>query len=263
LDGLRVEPEEWQLVESGSSSVVVLAGPVAIRVARDAIAGAALRRVQQLVDQLPELPFGLPRSVGPVIDHDGLVAVATHRLPGQPHPHGSGDPAELRRLLEAIHTVDVEPLRNWLAPARSFAGGPRWHEVMTNEVLPRLPEDVRAEAAARVGALAGLRSPLLGLNHGDLAGSNVLWQEGRVVGVLDWDLAAEDDPAEDLASLAGWHGWDLVQELADAETVARATVFRRSFPLQIIAFQIVHQRPEDEVERAVQRALPALRRSPH
>lgn len=88
-----------------------------------------------------------------------------------------------------------------------------------------------------------------------------MWHQGRVVGVLDWDLAAEDDPAEDLASLAGWHGWGLIRELADAETVARATVFRRSFPLQIIAFQIVHQRPEEEVERAIRRALPALRGS--
>lgn len=130
---------------------------------------------------------------------------------------------------------------------------------MTDEVLPRLPDDVRDEAAKRVAALADLDSPVVALNHGDLAGSNVLWRDGRVVGVLDWDLAAEDDPAEDVASLAGWHGWGLVGQLADPETVARAEVFRRSFPLQIIAFQIVHDRPADELERAIQRALPALR----
>lgn len=262
LDGHRVERSEWEIIETGSSHVVVLAGAIAVRVARDESAGAELRRVQQLVDRLPELPFAVPRSAGPIVDHLGVIAVPTRRFVGEVHPPGSGDPAVLRRLLDAIHAVAVEPLRDWLAPPRSFAGGPLWLEVMTDEVLPRLPDDVRDEAAERVAAVAGLDSPVVGLNHGDLAGSNVLWRDGQVVGVLDWDLAAEDDPAEDLASLAGWHGWDLVGQLADPGTVARAEVFRRSFPLQIIAFRIVHDRPADELERAIHRALPALRATP-
>lgn len=43
--------------------------------------------------------------------------------------------------------------------------------------------------------------------------------------MLDWDLAAEGDPAEDLASLAGWQGWDLAPQLADPDMRVRAEIF--------------------------------------
>lgn len=82
LDGHRVDRSEWEIIETGSSHVVVLAGAVAVRVARDESAGAELRRVQQLVDRLPELPFAVPRSAEPIIDHLGLIAVPTRRLVG-------------------------------------------------------------------------------------------------------------------------------------------------------------------------------------
>jgi aminoglycoside phosphotransferase (APT) family kinase protein len=95
-------------------------------------------------------------------------------------------------------------------------------------------------------ALANLPDSDRSFNHGDLAGSNVLWSHGRVAGVLDWDLAAWDDPAEDVAALASWHGWALLPLIADPGTAARAAVFRRSFPLQIIAFAIINDRPEEE-----------------
>nr|WP_242497835.1 phosphotransferase [Microbacterium protaetiae] len=248
----------WEFIESGSSSVVVLAADTAVRVARDAKTGAELCRAQALVDRLPELPFGVPRSVGEPVSRGQIVAVPTRRLDGEPHPHGSGEADTLRGLLDVIHSLDPAPLREWLAPARSFSGGVAWHEVMIEQVLPRLPAHVRGEALRRISALAALRPPVLTVNHGDLAGSNILWRRGRVTGVLDWDLAAEDDPAEDVASLAGWHGWDLVSDLADPDTVARAAVFRASFPLQVIAFALVHERSDDEVERGVHRAVRAM-----
>lgn len=250
---------EWEFIETGSSNLVVLAGDVAVRIARDPRSTIELRRVQGLVDRLPDLPFAVPRSVGPIAQYEGLAAVPTWRLIGTPHPARSGDPVKLRSLLDAIHSIDVAPLREWLAPRRAFCGGPDWLRVMTKKVITRLPEDVRAEASERVAALATLDPAVLVLNHGDLGGSNVLWNSGQVTGVLDWDLAAEDDPAEDLASLAGWHGWDLAPELADPATLARAKIFRRSFPLQIIAFAISHNRPPAEVDRAIQRTLPKLR----
>nr|WP_243757843.1 phosphotransferase [Allobranchiibius sp. GilTou38] len=249
----------WEFIETGSSNLVVLAGDVAVRIARDPRSSVELRRTQGLIDRLPDLSFAVPRSLGPVVEHEGLAAVPTRRLVGTPHPARSGDPVRLRNLLDAVHSIDVSPLREWLARPRAFCGGPDWLRVMREQVIPRLPEDVRGEASERVSALATLDTPGLVLNHGDLAGSNVLWDGGRVTGVLDWDLAAEDDPAEDVASLAGWHGWDLAAQLADPDTVARAETFRRSFPLQVIAFALSHDRPAPEVERAIQRALPKLR----
>lgn len=40
--------------------------------------------------------------------------------------------------------------------------------------------------------------------HGDWAPYNVVWREGRVVGIIDWDLARPGDALDDLA-FAAWH----------------------------------------------------------
>lgn len=81
------------------------------------------------------------------------------------------------------------PVDDLLAPARSFAGGDRWHSVMTEQAIPLLPAEVRDRAARAADNLAALPRVDPVLNRGDLAGDNILWDSGRVTGVLDWDLA--------------------------------------------------------------------------
>jgi aminoglycoside phosphotransferase (APT) family kinase protein len=195
--GAPVREPDWEWVESGSNSIVVLAGPVAVR-----------------------------------------------------------------DLLDQIHAIDPGPLTPHLATPRVFYGGPRWLDVLTTEVVPRLPSAARDEARCRIDALAALPPSRRVVNHGDLAGSNILWDCGRVVGVIDWDLTSHDDPAEDVASLATWHGWHLVGELADADTVTRAEAFRGCFPLQVIAFAILRERPADEIAHTIERALERLGKAP-
>lgn len=257
--GESEDPADWRRVEHGSATLVLLCGQTAVRVARERSAAATMRRVQQLVDALPALPFQVPRSRGRTVELNGLLAVPTQRIEGEPHPAGSGDPGLLGELLETVHTLPVPPLRPHLAPARAFMGGPQWLEVLTEKVVPQLNAEVRAEAARRIDALAALPEVPPVVNHGDLAGSNVLWHAGRVVGVLDWDLAALEDPAEDVASLASWHGWDLVDQLADAETVARAEVFRDTFGLQVVAFAVIQERPAAEIHSLLARVQAQLR----
>ncbi|MDC7123478.1 phosphotransferase [Cellulomonas fimi] len=252
----RASSGRW--VESGSSALVLVRDDVVVRVARQPADSESMRRAQALVDELPPLPFAVPRSAGDAVEVDGYVAVPVRRLRGEPHPAGDGDPVQLRRLLDAVHGIDVAPLRPHLAPARHFAGGDAWETVLREEVVPRLDGAAREEAVARVDALAGLPAADRAVNHGDLAGSNVLWAGGRVSGVLDWDLTSWDDPAEDVAALVSWHGWSLLPEVADRATAARAEVFRRSFPLQLVAFAVVHARPALEVQRAVARAQERL-----
>ena len=259
--GESSDPAHWSPVEHGSATVVLICGQTAVRIARDRSAAAGLHRVQQLVDALPALPFQVPRSRGRIVELDGHVAVPTLRIEGKPHPSGVGDPPLLRGLLEAIHSLPVDPLLPHLAPARAFMGGHRWQEVLTGRVLPLLAADVRSEASRRIDELAALPQVPTVVNHGDLAGSNVLWRNGRVVGVLDWDLAALEDPAEDVASLASWHGWGLVDQLADAGTIARAEVFRASFGLQVLAFSVVQERPDAEIDGLLKRVAAQLRGS--
>ena len=259
--GESEDPADWRRAEHGSATLVLLCGQTAVRLARERSAAAGLRRVQQLVDALPALPFQVPRSRGRIVELNGFLAVPTQRIEGVPHPAGSGDPELLRQLLETVHTLLVPPLRPHLAPARAFMGGPHWLAVLTERVLPQLGAEVRAEAARRIDDLAALPEVPPVVNHGDLAGSNILWHAGRVAGVLDWDLAALEDPAEDVASLASWHGWDLVDQLADAETVARAEVFRDSFGLQTVAFAMLKERPAAEIHSLLARTEAWLRSS--
>lgn len=257
VDG-PTDPATWTWVRSGSSSVVVLADEVAVRVARDDGAAADLARSRALLAAMPELPFSVARPLGAVRTLDGVVAGAAQRVAGEPRSPGPADPAQLRAVLDAIHGLDPAPLRPHLAAPRAFCGGRDWYAVLTERAIPRLPADVRGAARAAVDDLAALVTPQVVVNHGDLAGANMLWRSGRVVGVLDWDLTAEDDPAEDLASLLGWHGWQMGPEIADSATLARAAVFRRCFPIMVVGFSVLRARPDAEVDRVAARAAARL-----
>ncbi|TDE99036.1 DUF1679 domain-containing protein [Occultella glacieicola] len=241
-------------IEVGSASIVVLGGRTALRVARQPSGAPELLRAQALVDSLPDLPFAVPRSIGEPVTVEGHLAIPTLRVEGEPHPPHQGEPGPLRALLEAVHGIDPEPVRVHLAEPRSFMGGADWERVLRDRVVPLLGSNVRDEARRRIDALVGLEPVEVVVNHGDLAGSNVLWRDGRVSGVLDWDLTALDDPAEDLSSLASWHGWALAAQLADAAGVARAEVFHGCGPLQVVAFAVLNDRPADELARVVARA---------
>jgi aminoglycoside phosphotransferase (APT) family kinase protein len=253
------DPATWTWVRTGSSSIVVLAGEVAVRVARDGAAAADLVRSRALLEALPALPFSVARPLGALRTLDGVVAAAAQRVAGEPRSPGPAEPAQLRAVLDAIHGLDPGPLRPHLAAPRAFCGGADWYAVLTERAIPRLPAGVRGVARAAVDDLAALVSPRIVVNHGDLAGANMLWRSERVVGVLDWDLTAEDDPAEDLASLLGWHGWQMGPEIADGETLARAALFRRCFPIMVVGFAVLRARPDVEVDRVTARAAARLR----
>lgn len=261
--GHRSAPERWQWIRVGSSSLVVLADQVAVRIGRDDESARQMQRSQRLVDRLPRLSFEVPRSLVAPRTHAGVTGVAVIRIPGEPHPPGPADPHVLRALLDEVHAVPLDDLRPFLAPARAFYGGDSWREVLREQVVPLFPESARAQAQNRLDALESLHALAAShqtFNHSDLAGMNIHWRSGRVVGVLDWDLASEDDPAEDLASLANWHGWDLITELAETPTVRRAEVYRDAFPLMIVGFAVLRERPESEVERTLERATAKLLR---
>ncbi len=248
--GQPVAPADWQWVEHGSANLVVLAGPAAVRVGRTATAAAESLRAQALVDAVPDLPFAVPRALAdPVLDGE-MVAIAQRRLDGIPHPSGHGDADALEVLLDALAAVPIGTLDPHLAPPHAFMGGPRWPAVIVEQAVPLLAPEVRDAARRAADALAALEPVPPALVHGDLAGSNVLWSDGAVAGVIDWDLASAGDPAIDVAALAVWHGWDVIERVRPAEVVRRARVVAATHPLQVIGFSIVNDRPEDEVLRA-------------
>ncbi|MDQ1075016.1 MULTISPECIES: aminoglycoside phosphotransferase family protein [Microbacterium] len=248
--GQPVAPAEWQWVEHGSANLVVLAGAVAVRVGRTVTAAAESLRAQALVDTLPHLPFAVPRGLaGPMWDEE-IVAVTQRRLDGIPHPSGHGDADELRVLLDAVAEVPIDTCERHLATPHAFMGGAHWHPVIVEQAIPLLAPGVRDAALRAADALAELDPVPPALVHGDLAGSNVLWGGGAVTGVIDWDLASAGDPAVDVAALAVWHGWDVIERVCPPEVVRRARVVAATHPLQVIGFSIVNERPEDELLRA-------------
>ncbi|WP_237212242.1 phosphotransferase [Rothia nasimurium] len=238
---------------------------MAIRIARDSDTARTHIKKQQLVDALPEFSFALPRSAGPAIEQDGIVAVPTIRLRGKPHPAGSGDPKVLAALLDEIQATPVEPFSRLLAERHAFCGGPQWLDIMASQVLPLFSPAAQKIAQQILDQLSSYESDISSvdfvLSHGDLAGSNMLFEGSKVVGVLDWDLAALDDPAVDVACLAAWHGSQIIQQIAgDSPLAARAHLLRASDPLQIVAFDLLHGRSHRTLSQTVAKAEQGLHR---
>jgi aminoglycoside phosphotransferase (APT) family kinase protein len=81
-----------------------------------------------------------------------------------------------------------------------------------------------------IDAAARLAPPALPvLVHGDLAGTNLLWDGDLLVGVLDWDLAFAGDQAYDVACLADGFGWTVLKNVFDPAVIERARVYRDAF----------------------------------
>ena len=260
--GDATRPADRQRIDHGSANVVVLGADVAVRIGRSAALADASLRAQRLLDALPPLPFAVPRSACPPVRMEGMTAVVQRRVHGEAHASGSGDPAAIASLLDALRAVPVDDLRPDLAEPHAVMGGARWFEVMTASAIPLLDADVRAEAIRRVEALAELGPPdATSLVHGDLAGGNVLWSGGVVTGVLDWDLATAGDPATDVAALGGWHGWDAVSAAVDAETVRRARMVAATHPLQVVCFALLQDGSGADPAGVASRMSARLRRA--
>ncbi|SEL66210.1 aminoglycoside phosphotransferase family protein [Streptacidiphilus jiangxiensis] len=258
LDGARVERS------GGSHDVVLLPGVAAVRVARTATARAELPRTVELHGRLAalDLPFAVPRPLSALVEAEGRAGVALTWLDGAPTTRGEGgEPAQLAALLDALRGVDLRDLDGLLGAPHQYAGGERWSELLLEEVVPRLPQAWQVEARRRVVAALELEPVDPSLVHGDLAGANVHWgPDGRLLGVLDWDLAQPFDPALDAACLS-WHGWDKVRAAVDGATLRRAWTWYRTFALEVLAHALVNGESGEALDRRTATTVAALERS--
>lgn len=117
---------------------------------------------------------------------DGTPTVAARELPDAL--------AQMARFLVQVHAVDpatlgvaeLEPIED---PVASIG-----------EYLPPTPAGAKVRAAVGAGALtAGLAARTVVL-HGDYWPGNVLWRDGRLLAVVDWEDACVGDPLADLAT---------------------------------------------------------------
>lgn len=137
---------------------------------------------------------------------DGEVLLAPPRQ-GEPGPGGAEPlPRQMALALEAIHRLDPAPLA-FLAPSAGRAQ--EWLDQLS-QAHPRT--DLETQAGDRLAAGRGeltrwvARPALL---HGDFWPGNLLWRDGRLAGIVDWEDAAAGDPLLDLAGarLELWWSW--------------------------------------------------------
>jgi aminoglycoside phosphotransferase (APT) family kinase protein len=156
-----------------------------------------------VLDGLAERGVRAPRVWGHDIEGDllGAPAILLQRLPGsadavaylRAEPEvGRARTLDLARAAAELHAV--EPRTGGLDRAESELS--RWHEQFLAARLEPHPTlgwvfdwlaDYEAAPAAPV------------LVHGDFRPGNVLYADGRITGVLDWEMAHLGHPAEDLA----------------------------------------------------------------
>lgn len=204
LPELRVQPLRVLDVGLGST-VVETADGVVVRVARGRRAAEGHERELAVLPALAgRLPVSVPeplRRLDPDPPALPFGAIASPKLPGAPLAPGGADDrlaADVAAFLRALHGIrdrevpaardDLEALRDatWPVLRRELAGA----ELRAVEAWwARLLDDER------------LRSYEPRLRHGDLWYENLLVEDGRLVGVVDWEAAALGDPAEDFAAL--------------------------------------------------------------
>ena len=193
----QIQTYDWQqanVVERGKDHVVVIAEDLAVaRLPRRA--DPELVRRAQLLEEL-RLPWQVPTPLSGV--YDGVIQTF---IPGSAHPHNSGNAATLATIVETLAQHDTSDL----SLGQPFAQRGR----ITEEMLAGLDtavghgmhraiaEHIHAWTDEGVGA---------GLVHGDLAGHNMHWIDGELIGILDWDYAAIWDTALNAAYLNLWHG---------------------------------------------------------
>ncbi|KAA0977628.1 aminoglycoside phosphotransferase family protein [Paeniglutamicibacter gangotriensis] len=214
--------------------VLVAPGEAVMRMSRTPEAAAAMQRRVDLIQALEgQFSFLLPSALGRVWHDAGFSAVIQRYVPGAAHLPHAGDITALRGVLAELAAVDLGPLEGLLAPPFTF-GGP-WTPDKIESTLEVLPQNLAVAAQQVLDAVDSFAEVPASLVHGDLAGHNMRWREGKLLGVIDWDLAAAWDPALNTAYLASWHGHDFIEAIApSAQEAWRARIWLGAMGLESV-----------------------------
>jgi aminoglycoside phosphotransferase (APT) family kinase protein len=209
-------------------------------------------RQAKLLRALHAAGLPVPRIAWASPDDEPLGApfIVMERLPGRVfviwEPHASFDLRtevvrelwfQAIRALGAFHALDwTRTLRDWEAPYTLESELTRW-----NKLLRHAPEPAWLEAGQRLHAALVAQKPAeapIGLVHGDYQPGNVLYENGRLMGVIDWDLAGIGAQGIDVGWLmmmidpVSWaEGWKPIapltrDEVLDTYRAAGGTAFQ-------------------------------------
>ncbi|MFC0010564.1 phosphotransferase family protein [Devosia nitrariae] len=167
-----------------------------------------------------ELP--VPHVVDYGILDSGLFYCLSERAPGVTLQDLDGSELEpvlepVARVMDAIARTDVSAVSGY-GPfdAEGRGGHTSWHDYLLAIADPgadgwsRASGDI-SETIARLfdllHALAGHCPETRALVHGDFGSNNVLVDDARISGVIDWSEAMVGDPLYDLANILFWRPW--------------------------------------------------------
>ncbi|RIX48490.1 MAG: homoserine kinase [Rhodocyclales bacterium GT-UBC] len=172
---------------------------------------------------------------------------ANVEMPDEAHCHALGG------MLAGLHRAGADFPNPWPNPC-----GAGWRQKIGETLLPGLLPDEQALLADELAFQAGQDFSALphGVIHADLFRDNVLWQDGRVSGVLDFYFAGADAFLFDLAVVANdWcfndatlrsliAGYSALRPLEAAE-IAAWPAMRRAAALRFWLLRLeVRQRPQ-------------------
>jgi aminoglycoside phosphotransferase (APT) family kinase protein len=99
----------------------------------------------------------------------------------------------------AVHAMPAELMHSPAMTVREEAE--HWHEVAAQGEAPRLLFDLLDDLIARPPPASGAPTPV----HGDPKHGNCLWDRGRLIAFLDWEMAEVGEPLTDLGYLTSFY----------------------------------------------------------
>jgi aminoglycoside phosphotransferase (APT) family kinase protein len=187
------------------STVVETADGVVLRVARHARAAKGHAREADLLPQLRgRLPVAIPDPRWR-IEPGGefpFGVIGYRKLPGEPLVPGDADEAVAADV--AAFIARLHDIRHVDAPSYHSDPVRELHDATTGVLRRVLSSDEFDRLTSwwdELRADERFRSFEPRLRHGDLWYENLLVEDGRLVGVIDWGTAEYGDPAEDFDAL--------------------------------------------------------------
>jgi hygromycin-B 7''-O-kinase len=179
----------------------------------------------------------------PEIVHVGQAALVMTLLPGRPARFSGDDPLEVSRqlgaLLRELHTITFDSFG--YIETRVTSPVPSNVEYMRRRVdrkvrsgPPGLQDALIRYFANGEGAFVGCETPVL--CHNDAHDANVLVEDGRITGLVDWENAVAADPLLDLAkawAFSDGRSQETLEALIDGYGPLRAD-WREAFDLYVV-----------------------------
>ena len=211
------------------------------------------------------LPLPIPNPVCAAWHPDGrrLEFMAYAMLPGEPLLRDrfaalsktetlEGIALDLATFLKALHGIPPASIGLAAVPEDSRQTWRQTWVDIQEQLYPYMRPDARADVSRsfeRALDDEGLWQVESCLIHGDFGSGNILYQGGRIVGIIDFTFCSVSDPAQDLGALIASYGEPFVERVLRhvpglRRCLPRARFYRRHYAL----IQALYARRDNDLE---------------